>query len=176
MRLFTALEIPPDIAGRLAVLQAGLENARWIDAQALHLTLRFIGEVEPHQADAIDVTLKTIKAAPLTLELKGIGQFGNRRPRAVWAGIGGNPALHELQKAHERACRQAGCAPEPRNYTPHVTLGRLKNTSAVQVETYCAAHGLFASPPFAVSRFVLMSARPSRGGGPYVIERSYDLG
>ena len=71
--------------------------------------------------------------------------------------------------------RRLGAPPEPRKYTPHVTLARLRDTSSFEVADYLSARAAFRSPPFSVSRFVLFSSRASVGGGPYVIEAAYPL-
>ena len=68
-----------------------------------------------------------------------------------------------------------GMPPEQRKFTPHVTLARLRDASSHQVADYLSARGLFRTPPFQVSRFVLFSSRASIGGGPYVVEASYPL-
>jgi 2'-5' RNA ligase len=83
--------------------------------------------------------------------------------------------LMDLQAEQERLMQRIGLAPEGRKYTPHVTLARLRASSSRDVATYLSARGLFRTPPFRVSRFVLYSSRASMGGGPYVIEESYPL-
>jgi 2'-5' RNA ligase len=104
-----------------------------------------------------------------------LGSFGGRKPRAIFASIAPSDALESLQRAHERAARAAGLPPEPRNYTPHVTVARLRGTSSESVATYLERQGGFSSEPFEVTRFVLFSSRASVGGGPYVVEAAYPL-
>lgn len=174
-RLFTALEIPAAIADQLTLLQGGVPGARWIEGRAFHLTLRFIGDIEPHQAQAVHEALEQIKAHRFKLSLAGIDSFGGKRPSAIWAGVPQNPQLAALQSAHERAAVKAGLAAERRKFTPHVTLARLRKASAKDVASFTARHGLFRAGPFDVERFVLFSSTPSRGGGPYVAEHSYPL-
>ena len=65
--------------------------------------------------------------------------------------------------------------PDPRKFTPHVTLARLRNSNPIDVAHYLSARGNFAAAPFRVGRFVLMSSRDSVGGGPYVIEEAWPL-
>ena len=71
--------------------------------------------------------------------------------------------------------QRIGLAPEGRKYIPHVTLARLRDASSRDVAEYLSARGLFRTPAFQVSRFVLFSSRASVGGGPYVVEESYPL-
>lgn len=174
-RLFVALEIPDDIAIELAFMQGGLEHARWVEREAFHITLRFIGNVDGPHEDAIHTALSQINAQPFSLSLSGIGSFGRDRPRAVWAKVKESEELKALQQTIERACQRTGLEPEQRAFTPHVTLARLKGTKRHQVEAYIADHNLYRTQPFEVKHFVLFSAKTSHGGGPYVAEQSYPL-
>lgn len=175
IRLFTALEIPGDIAERLGRLQHGLPGARWIDRDAFHLTLCFIGEVTEPVAEEIDQALSRIEAAPFDVQLHGIGEFGHKKPHTVWAGVSENPALHALQAEQETLLRRLRIDLETRKYTPHVTLTRTSWVDPLSIGRFIEANNLFETLPFPVTRFVLFSARLSRGGGPYVAERIYPL-
>lgn len=174
-RLFTALEIPRDAAMSLSLLRGGLPGARWIDVENYHLTLRFIGDVEGHVADEIANALDRVRRPSFSLTLSGVGQFGGKKPHAVWAGAAPSPDLNALQAEIERICQRIGIAPDPRKFMPHVTLARLRNSSPADVAHYLSARGNFAAMPFKVGRFVLMSSRDSVGGGPYIIEEAWPL-
>ena len=106
-RLFSAIEIPRSVAERLTLLRAGLTGARWIDPENYHLTLRFIGDVDGATARDFTQALGEIVAAPFELRLNGLGSFGGGKPRAIFAGIAPSPGLEALQRAHERAAREA---------------------------------------------------------------------
>ncbi|HTV70541.1 MAG TPA: RNA 2',3'-cyclic phosphodiesterase [Rhizobiaceae bacterium] len=174
-RLFTALEIPRDAALSLSLLRGGLPGARWIDVENYHLTLRFIGDVEGHVADEIANALDRVHRPAFQLALSGVGQFGGKKPNTVYAATAPSPDLNALQGEIERICRRLGLPADPRKFTPHVTLARLKNTSPDEVALYLSARGNFSTAPFKVGRFVLMSSRDSVGGGPYVIEEAWPL-
>ena len=169
-RLFSAIEIPKSVAERLTLLRAGLTGARWIDPENYHLTLRFIGDVDGATARDFTAALGEIVAVPFELEVSGLGSFGGGKPRAIFAGISPSQGLEALQRANERAAREAGLPPEGRNYKPHVTLARLKGARAEAVAAYLQRQGDIGPAPFSVSRFVLYSSRNSVGGGPYVVE------
>ena len=175
-RLFSALEIPPPIAERLSGLRGGLNGARWVEPDNYHITLRFAGDIDEAVAGEFAAALSRIRATGFELTLDGLGSFGNRKPRAVWAGVAGCPALEALQRAHERAALAAGLPPEPRNFHAHVTLARMRGVKAHRVATWLGERGAFLAGPFPVTRFVLFSSRASQGGGPYVVEQSYPLG
>jgi 2'-5' RNA ligase len=175
-RLFTGLELPPQVTQTLSLLRGGLPGARWIDPENYHLTLRFIGDVDDRLAREIAHMLGRVKRRNFELRLEGVTSFGGRKPRAVVATAAPNPALLELQAEHERLMQRVGLEPEGRKYTPHVTLARLRDSSSRQVADYLSERASFRSAMFPVEHFVLFSSRNSVGGGPYVVEADYPLG
>ncbi len=174
-RLFTGLEIPPDVGQSFAMLRGGLPGARWIDPANYHLTLRFIGDVDDVVAHEIASMLGKVRRGPFELRLDGLSAFGGHKPRAVVASVAPAQQVIELQAEHERLLQRVGLEPERRKYTPHVTLARLRESSSRDVADYLSMRAAFRSMTFAVSRFVLFSSRASIGGGPYVVEASYPL-
>lgn len=172
-RLFTGLELPDDIIDRLAMLRGKLPGARWIDPDRYHVTLRFLGDVDDVTARSFASALSDIEFGSFELRLTGLGSFGGNKPRALWAGIKPTEPLLRLQKAHERAARLAGAPAEPRNFSPHVTLARMRDTRPQALAEYLSYFGGFIAEPFPVERFVLFSSRANQGGGPYVVEDAY---
>ena len=102
-RLFSGIEIPEVLGDRLATLRSGLWGARWIDPENYHVTLRFIGDVDDRVACEFADQLAEIRAPAFELRFDGLGSFGGRKPRALWAGIDASEPLTGLQRAHERA-------------------------------------------------------------------------
>lgn len=174
-RLFTAIEIPPDIALSLHMLRGGLPGARWLDRENYHITLRFIGDIDGRTADEVAAALSRVERPPLRIRLAGLNAFGGNRPHAVYAGVEPNPALAELQAEQERIMQRIGLKAEGRKYVPHVTLARLRNVKGADVADYLSLRGNFSTPYFPVERFVLFSSRDSVGGGPYIAEEEYLL-
>ena len=174
-RLFTGLEIPADVALDLDLMRGGIAGSRWIDHRSFHITLRFIGDIDDALAREIAYELDGVEARPFSLRLKGLGVFGGNRPHTLYAGVEENAGLRRLQSIHERICQVLGLDAEQRKFTPHVTLARLKDPDLRGVHHFLAAHSLYKSREFEVGRFVLFSSRPSRGGGPYAVEVSYQL-
>jgi RNA 2',3'-cyclic 3'-phosphodiesterase len=172
-RLFTGIELPEDIVRRLSVLRAGLSGASWIDPENYHITMRFAGDITDAEANHFADALADIRFDSFDIELNGLGSFGGHKPRALWAAVKPSRELELLQKAHERAARLAGLAPETRNFVPHITLARLRNVSPHAAAEYLARHGGFCAEPFSVGRFILFSSRPNYGGGPYLVEEGY---
>ena len=174
-RLFTGLEIPPEVAQRLRLFRGGLPGARWIEPSDYHITLRFLGEIDGAAATDLDAGLCDARArAPLTVTLDGLGSFGGEKPRAVYASVALTPELADLQEEHERIARRAGAEPERRRFTPHVTLARLnREADAGAVARYLSEASVFSPLTFTAGRAALYSARTSRGGGPYLVEAAY---
>lgn len=174
-RLFIALEIPQSAALSLSLLRGGVPGARWIDRENFHITLRFIGDVDHRTADEVVNALDRVRRQQFMLRLSSTGFFGNKKPHSIWAGVQPVPELMTLQSDLERLCQRMGLPAEPRKFTPHVTLARLKNARVDDVVHYLTGRGDFQALPFPVNRFVVMSSRDSVGGGPYVVEEEYPL-
>jgi 2'-5' RNA ligase len=174
-RLFTGLEIPEDVAFDLFLTQGGVAGARWIDRESYHITLRFIGDIDERLAREISYELEGVEAKPFKLRLSGCGVFGGNKPNTLYAAVEESAELRRLQAIHERICQVLGLEPESRKFAPHVTLARLKDPDLASLHRFLASHSLYKSREFEVSRFVLFSSRPSRGGGPYAVEESYSL-
>ena len=173
-RLFTGLEIPSALAQELSMMRGGLSGARWIDVENYHLTLRFIGDIDDGLADEVDEMLAQIRRRPFTVTLEGLDAFGGEKPRAIVAKVQHSAPLMELQAEQERMMRRIGIPPEPRRFTPHITLARLRQASPRAVADYLGTRG-FLTRKFEADSFLLYSSRDSVGGGPYVIEASYPL-
>lgn len=176
IRLFAAVEVPPEIAEGLARRQQGLPGARWRPAEALHITLRFYGEIREDAAAELDEALAEIRAAPFELSLSGAGAFGEGQDiHAVWAGVEASPALAHLAARCESAGRRAGLTGEVRPYRPHVTLAYLRRPDPDRVGAWIANHNLLRSPTFTVGWFGLYSSWLSKEGSRYELERDYPL-
>ena len=169
VRLFVALGLPEGIRLRLASLAAGIDGARWVLPENLHITLRFIGEVpEDRIADVADA-LGAIRMPALTVILRGTGHFGSgKKARAVWVGVEKTEDLAALQARIERAVTGGGFDPERRKFTPHVTIGRLRQARADHVRSWLEANAAFEQAPFEAERFVLFESRLGRSGPSYL--------
>src|SRR5437660_11637333 len=97
LRLFVGIEFPPELKLLLSLLCTGVAGAKWVDAGNLHLTLRFIGEIDEGLAADVDEALAQLKARRFTLQLSGTGVFGGNRPHALWIGVEHDPALLRLR-------------------------------------------------------------------------------
>ena len=174
-RLFTGFEMPLDAARQLASFCGALPGARWTPPDDYHVTLSFIGDVDDHQRETIIEELASVRGDPLEIVLEGLSSFGGARPRALISTVRADSLLTNVHKQQERALKRAGIALERRRFIPHVTLARLRAGSPLDLAQYMSMY----APPvirFRIDRFVLFSARPHVGGGPYLIEAAYPLG
>jgi 2'-5' RNA ligase len=174
-RLFTGIALPTSLAEQLSDLAMPLAGARWIEAEDMHITLRFAGDVDNRTAGEFHDALAAIDEPAFSLRLLGFGAFGGQQPRTLWAGVEESPWLEALARANDRAARTAGIAPDKHGFKPHVTLARLRGTRPEAVARVLGELGAFRSEPFPVETFHLFSSRPKVGGGPYVIEESFAL-
>ncbi|OAN50256.1 2'-5' RNA ligase [Paramagnetospirillum marisnigri] len=177
IRLFVALELPPATRARLVALGGGLEGARWVEFHNLHLTLRFIGEVDEAQAEDIHHELASIRAEPLDWVLSGLGLFGDRhRAHTLWAGVELSDALERLAAKVDAAVLRAGVKPDPKRYTPHVTLARLKNTPPPRIQAFMAGCPVIGPEVIPAEEFCLYRSRLGRHGPDYDVLERYPLG
>ena len=176
MRLFVGLDLPWELKERLAVLGGGIPGARWVPTENFHLTLRFIGEVQAHQAEEIDLALATLRRKPFELTLAGMGTFAKGgRETQLWVGVDRNPALELLQGKIETAVQRAGMPAERRRFKPHVTLARLDNAVPAKVAAFVQAHNLFRSVTIMIDHFSLFSSRLGKEASVYSAEVDYPL-
>ena len=175
-RLFIAIDLPERIKNDLMDTYLAMPGARWMDEEHLHLTLRFIGDVESHRALRVASALRTISIPPFSLTIKNVGFFPPRRePRILWAGIAESDELRRLQAKIERMVTTTGIDPEARKFHPHITVARLCGTPASKVAHYMALNSLFFSEPFMVSAVHLYASTLHRDGSHYVKEESFPL-
>lgn len=177
IRLFVGLELPAVLRERLAGLGAGIEGVRWVDEENLHLTLRFIGEVDEAQAEDIVEALDRVQVPPFRIVLDGLGTFGaGARLRAVWVAVQPSPELDALHRKIERAVVRAGLPAEGRRFVPHVTLARLGSVAAREkLGPFIAYNAAFRSRPIRVSGFTLFQSFLTGEGADYVAVERFDL-
>lgn len=175
-RLFVAIDLPQTVKHELTTLGCDLPGARRVRDEQLHLTLRFIGEVNDEIFQKIREKLAEIKSTAFTVRLVGLGVFPPRRqPHVLWVGIDPSDPITTLRDRVESTIVQLGLPPEERKFSPHITLARLKNTPINEVNRYLAGHDLFASSPFAVNTFALYSSVLSNKGATHQLEADYPL-
>ena len=155
-RLFVAIRPPQHLLDLLIDAMDESPDFRWQDEEQLHLTLRFVGEVDRPVADDLADTLGSVRAARFSVRIMGVGRFEQRSSGALWAGVEPKEPLAALAAKIERICQQVGLEPERRAF-----LVRRRG---------------FGSEPFEVTKFILFESRLSRHGAHYEQVMEYPLG
>ena len=184
IRLFTALGLPDDLRARLTALQGGIDRARWVAPENMHITLRFIGEVADDRAHDIVAALDQIRTGCFPVTVSGTGRFGSAdRTRALWAGVERSDALVALHQKIDRVLVDTGLPPDGRKFTPHVTLARFgggrdrsRDASAGRVLRWLEAQGGFFAMPFEAREFILYESHLGRRGAAYAPVATFPLG
>jgi 2'-5' RNA ligase len=175
-RLFVAIRPPEHIRDLLIDAMDDSPEFRWQDEEQLHLTLRFIGEVERPLADDLAAELGRIGAQGFELRITGTGRFEQRSSGALWAGVEPKAPVAALAAKIERTCLAVGLEPERRAFHPHITLARWKGRRMREVASFLERTRGLASDPFEVRKFILLESRLSRHGAHYEEVSTFPLG
>ena len=174
-RLFVALRPPRAIREMLISAMHGVSGARWQSDEQLHLTLRFIGEVDRHRAEDIAAALGAIYAPAVTARIAGVDLFERQgRPHILWAGVEPHEPLGALHRKVDQLLARVGVAPETRAFLPHITLARL-NRGSGPVAPFLALNSDLASPPFEFGHVTLYESEMGHGGSRYHPVARYPL-
>ena len=186
MRLFVALDLPEPVHHELTNLIAELKDqcpdVRWVRPEGIHVTLKFIGHVDPAKLDDIRHALETAHSdQPVEMQFRGMGFFPNeRRPRVVWCGVEGSPNLAKLAQDIEAALAPLGIERETRAYTPHLTLARIdvEKVRRTHLEKLVATTKKFENSSFGETherQFHLYESVTKRSGAEYKILHSFSF-
>ena len=174
-RLFVAIRPPLSVRDLLIDAMDDSPDFRWQDDEQLHLTLRFVGEVDRHVAADLTDALGRIRASRFTARVKGIGSFDHRNAGALWAGVEPKEPLAALAAKVERVCLAVGLEPERRAFHPHITLARWKGRRTRELADFLASKRGLVSEPFDVDAFILFESQLSRHGAHYEAVARYPL-
>jgi 2'-5' RNA ligase len=173
-RVFIAIDLPENIKRGLAGLGNSLPRARTVPPDQLHLTLKFIGEVEGGTLLDIKENLEDVSATGFSIRLQGVGVFPPRStPHVLWAGVKPKEQLTVLRNRIETTLERIGIPRENRKFSPHITLARLKNTPIKRVSQFLTDNSFLASPDFTVNSFALYSSRLTAKGPLHIQLRQY---
>ncbi len=182
MRLFLAVDISPaardTVARALDRLRPKAPKAKWVTAASLHVTLVFLGEVDPSRraliTEAMEVAARA--SAPFAIHVRGGGAFGDpRRPRVLWAGVEGGDALARVQQTLAGALAGRGFSIEARSYHPHLTLARGREAGDRDLAACASELASFDAGESRVREIILYRSEPSSQGPRYVPEERAPL-
>lgn len=175
-RLFIALDLPEEVKEGLGRISYGLPGAAWISPEDMHLTVRFIGEVDDFLFRIILEALGGVHEKSFYLDLKGVGHFPKRGdPTVLWTGVPENESLIRLRNRIESLLVKRGVEPETRKFHPHVTLAKIRDPRAPWIGQYLVETALFAMHGIPVQGFSLYSSRLTPGGAIHHQEATYPL-
>jgi 2'-5' RNA ligase len=177
-RLFIAIALPASIREQLATLYEPVRGIIWTRPEQLHLTQRFLGDVDVSLHETLEAALSRVRVEPFVLPVGGAGSFPPRgAARVLWIGIGhGHPRLHQLRQQIDDALLAAGLAFDVRFFQPHVTLGRVKDeTPPGAVAQFLKRHRGFEAAPFRVEAFQLYASELRPGGAVHTLKREFAL-
>ena len=176
IRLFTALSLPNDLRFQISSLQSGIDSAHWVTPENMHLTVRFIGEVQEDLADIIIDALAHVCAPIVPIELRGNGHFSSRgRVRALWIGVTMGPSLSLLQGRVEKMLLTTGLSPERRKYKPHITVARPRTARSKHIREWLERTGGFIAAVYKVDTLTLYQSHLGRTGPSYTALAQYPL-
>lgn len=189
IRVFIAIELPPELKAALTGLQkllraAGGSAVRWVEPGGIHLTLKFLGNVPRGQIDGINLAMAAAaRGTPaFNLHAGACGCFPNtQNPRVIWVGLEGDlKVLYELVKKLETALGGLGFKPENRPFTPHLTLARVKDTATPPerrtLGTAVARLGAPAASGFQASEIRLIRSELTPRGAIYTLLAAVEFG
>lgn len=174
-RLFVAIRPPAPIRDLLIDAMDESPDFRWQDEEQLHLTLRFVGEVDRPVAEDLAAALGRIRSRRFDLRISGAGSFDQRNGGALWAAVAPKEPVAALAAKVERVCQSIGIEPERRAFHPHITLARWNGRRSHEVAEFLDRKRGLASDPFTVADFTLFESRLSRHGAQYETVATYKL-
>jgi RNA 2',3'-cyclic 3'-phosphodiesterase len=138
VRAFIAVDLPPDLQERLAQVihklkeQMGDVPVRWVPAENMHLTLKFLGDVSMSNLDVLKDILRgeAVDREQMVISLGTLGAYPKvRRPRVIWVGMEAPAELDALQRSIDKQTARVGYARDNRPFAPHITLGRVSRNA-----------------------------------------------
>lgn len=174
-RLFVAIRPPEEVRDLLLDTMEGVEGLRWQEDDQLHLTLRFVGEVERPLAEDLAAALGRLRFDPFELRIAGVGRFDHRQRGTLWAGVEPRAPLAALAAKVERLCVGVGVPPERRAFHPHITLARWGRGVGGSLDHFLATHAGLRSEPFAIETVTLYESQLGRSGANYTAIANYPL-
>ncbi len=176
MRVFLGIDLPDLVDTQLSLVGGGLPGARWEPPEKIHLTLRFLDELDGGQVRRLIACMNKFRNPAFELQIRGTGVFPPRKtPRSIWAGVTPANPVHRLKRDVDLQIASLGLDLDTRKFAPHVTLARLKNTPTPLVAEFLARHALLRSEPFWVDAVTLYSSVLTPTGSKYRKEAVFAL-
>jgi 2'-5' RNA ligase len=175
MRAFIAVDLPDWVKVDLESIQDSVLDARWVSGENMHLTLKFLGDLDVFQIEDLGYELARIDMPSFELSLSGAGQFSNGvGVKMLWMGLAPHAPIIALQQQVERACRRARCLGDRQTFKPHITLARFSYPPDIErARSYLERHSQMDRDSFRVSGFSLLSSELHPTGPIYRNEADF---
>lgn len=176
IRLFIAIPIPQTIRVLLHAMGRSIHGCRPVPEEQIHITLRFIGEVDGTVFTDIREILSTVSIPPFSIRVKGVGHFPPRgKPRVIWAGIDRNEPLISLKRKVDMKLASCGIPADGRKFSPHITLARINSSSLDRITAFLSGNAMLEFDDFVSDEFHLYSSTLSHKGAIHTLEERYTL-
>jgi RNA 2',3'-cyclic 3'-phosphodiesterase len=184
VRGFIALELPGAVKAFLSETASDLKKCRadvkWVRPEAMHLTLKFLGDVRGDLIPAIEHELQSVLSGQAAMDMRvtGLGAFpGLNKPRVIWAGLkDASGRLAPLAASLEKALEPLGFEAEKRSFSPHLTLGRVRSNAGLREMVEAVRQRMDApGPKFVANRVVFFESVLKPSGAEYFPLSSFDL-
>lgn len=183
IRTFIAIAIPEPavqkLAGLFALLRAERADVKWVRPEGLHITLKFLGDVDPGRIGDIGqaIAAAAVRENPLALRLQGFGGFPSlRSPRVFWIGMEGDTGrLIELAARIDRGTGSLGFPAEERPFKPHLTIGRVRSAKGLSSVVETLQRNMPAFDPFTAGEIRIMKSDLKPAGAEYTVLKSIQL-
>ncbi|MGH9657358.1 MAG: RNA 2',3'-cyclic phosphodiesterase [Bryobacteraceae bacterium] len=173
MRLFVAIDLPEEVLDALEEFSKSLRKVaalQWSGRESFHITTKFIGEWSDSGLGELERTLRSLPARPpIAIAVRGLGFFPkDRQPRILWAGVEAGPELAALARDTDAEASVLGVTTEPRSYSPHITLARIKDNPPLEgLREAIRVAGPREFGSFTATSFALYRSRPGPAGSVY---------
>jgi len=175
-RYFVGIDLPKDVKDELKYIESAMLGAKWTKSDQYHLTIRFIGELDTELIEKLCEQLEKVEAERVPLTVEGVGQFPPKgEPKILWAGVEKDEALLNLKQIIEEQVNSIGFEKDKRNYTPHITLARLRRPRVRDIKEFVNVHSSLELPRYEVDSFHLYSSEMTEEGPVYKVEKSFRL-
>jgi RNA 2',3'-cyclic 3'-phosphodiesterase len=176
IRIFIAVPVPQPVQYILHSIGRGIPDSRPVPEEQIHMTLRFIGEVEGSQFKDIKESLSDVNHPPFSMGIRGVGHFPPRgKPKVIWAGVTSQERLLTLRRTIEKQLSICGIPPENRKFAAHITLARLKETSLKRLGEFLSGNSFLELDEFPIQEFHLYSSKLTGKGAIHTLEQRYPL-
>ncbi len=171
-RLFVALDLPPSLTDIFAAMNPHVAGVRWLRVEQTHLTISFLGNVEPETEERLREKLAAVRFTAFFLPIAGVGVFPAKgKPSVLWTGVGqGHPQLFHLYQRVQEAALAAGLEPDLRAWHPHITLARCREVAPHEIRLFLKEHADFEAGLIRIENFALFSSVSDSLGSAYTRE------